>query len=496
MPRYSLYLESETEGDFIVRAAISKWHGEAWPKLDTPSEAPPVQFTINLVSNNDVLATDNITVGTEAKVVSFDLTGLEPRFEPYEVVLSSTASDGEPAVKTTSEFMYLPEKESGSVTKLDNWKGGMVFRNSKTDGKFEPLLPYGFYASCDNFLCENNSISAIQEYWDLGLNGMVPLTTIWDSQPEFEFMDKLGLKYMYDLRDYYQNLTETGAQVTAIKDFDALYAYWGTDEPDGWQHPFEAQVLSHQLIRSIDPYHPVSVTLNCQNYYFDRYTEGADFIMEDAYPIGINSTFSKWGTPCNATYGDCGCDNCEGSVQDVPSRLDDLSRYEAWLGRWPKTKAHNPQSFYGEGYWLREPTADEAVVMNALAFNHGAKAIVSWVWPTSDNLAGIHGRFASLVTASPVLDFVAGEAAQKVPVADLDLVDVAFWGKDGEILLSVVNGGYELVDGPVKVTLPEGVVPKAVKSNAWGEMSWELLADGIQAQDLKPMTAYMVFLET
>ena len=172
--------------------------------------------------------------------------------------------------------------------------------------------------------------------------------------------------------------------------------------------------------------------------------------------IGINSTFSKWGTPCNATYGDCGCDNCEGSVQDVPSRLDDLSRYEAWLGRWPKTKAHNPQSFYGEGYWLREPTADEAVVMNALAFNHGAKAIVSWVWPTSDNLAGIHGRFASLVTASPVLDFVAGEAAQKVPVADLDLVDVAFWGKDGEILLSVVNGGYELVDGPVKVTLPEG----------------------------------------
>lgn len=37
--------------------------------------------------------------------------------------------------------------------------------------------------------------------------------------------------------------------------------------------------------------------------------------MEDVYPIGINGTFSKWGTACNATLGDCGCDNCAGAVQ-------------------------------------------------------------------------------------------------------------------------------------------------------------------------------------
>lgn len=230
MPRYSIYLESEDKGDFVVSARISEWHGEPWPSLVSPADAPPVHFTINLVSNNDVLISNNITVGTTNKVLSFNFANLKPRFEPYKVVLFGATKDGQPTVSATSELLYLPEKKTGSVTKLDNMNGGMMYRNSKTNEKFDPLLPYGFYASCDNFLCENNSSSAIQRYFDFGLNGMVPLTTIWDSRPEFEFMNELDLKFMYDLRSYYQNLTEVEAQVSAIKDFDALYSYWGSDE--------------------------------------------------------------------------------------------------------------------------------------------------------------------------------------------------------------------------------------------------------------------------
>ena len=46
------------------------------------------------------------------------------------------------------------------------------------------------------------------------------------------------------------------------------------------------------------------MTLNCQNYYFAEYSAGADILMEDAYPIGINATYStKWDTPVNRTYG-------------------------------------------------------------------------------------------------------------------------------------------------------------------------------------------------
>lgn len=216
--------------------------------------------------------------------------------------------------------------------------------------------------------------------------------------------------------------------------------------------------------------------------------------MEDVYPIGVNGTFSKWGTPCNATYGDCGCDNCEGNVQDVPSRLDDLARYESWLGLWPKTKAHNPQSFHGEGYWLREPTVDEEVAMNALAFNHGAKAIVSWVWPTSDDLAAIHGEFASVVTRSPVLEFVVPERAMRVDVPGLEILDVAYWKSGDALLLCVVNGGYEPIDGEIVISLPDSVVPTGVKGAVWGDASWSVSSD-IRLDGLDGMSTQMVILD-
>lgn len=251
-----------------------------------------------------------------------------------------------------------------------------------------------------------------------------------------------------------------------------------------------------ELLHRLDPYHPVTVTLNCQNYYFGEYSAGADFITTDVYPIGINSTFSKWGTECNATYGDCGCDNCDGSgVMNVAHRFEDFARYEAWLGHWPKTKAHNAQSFFTQDYWGREPTADEAVVMDALALNHDAKSILSWLWPTSDNLAQIHGRYGSVVANSPIVkDFVVLEKAQRVDVVDQADVDVAYWLREGEMLLSVANGGPDAVNDGVTIPLPESVIPSGVKENIWNEAAWELSEDGVRIPELPGMSAYMVVL--
>ncbi|KAL3957513.1 hypothetical protein ACCO45_008091 [Purpureocillium lilacinum] len=397
-PRYSIYLESDKQAEFVVNAGVSKWRGQPWPGLDAPDTAPKVVFTINLVSNNDVLVSDTLKVGSEQKVFAFNLTGLKPSFDPYQVVLFGATESGAPNVTATSEFLLLPEKTTGSVTKLDNLNGGMLFRSAATGHKFEPFLPYGFYASCDNFLCDKDNIRKIKAYHDLGLNSMVSLTTIFNSRQAYEYLDSLDLRFMYDLRGYYKNLTAVREQVAAIKDFDAIYSYWGSDEPDGHQDPFHLLPEARDTIRKLDPYHPVSVTLNCQNFYFKEYTAGADFIMEDVYPIGINSTFSKWGTPCNATYGDCGCDNCEGNVQDVGRRLDDLARYEGYHGLWPKTKAHNPQSFHGEvvngGY---EPIGDDVVISLPESLAIKAKESVVWgngTWTLEGSEVRLKGQSA------------------------------------------------------------------------------------------------------
>jgi hypothetical protein len=230
-PRYSIYLEGESKGEFVVNAEVSPWHGLPWPNLTSPNSKPPkIWFNINLVSNNDILVENSVTPNTIGNVFSFDLSQLQPSLKPYEVVLFGATEDGEPTITVTSELWYLPEKKLGSVTKLDNLNGGILFRNQATNQTFQPLIPWGFYGSYDRFLREDNRIERVKGYQDLGLNAMVPLTTIWDSRQAFEYFDEIDLKFMYDLRGYYKNLTAVRDQVTAIKDFDALYAYWGSDE--------------------------------------------------------------------------------------------------------------------------------------------------------------------------------------------------------------------------------------------------------------------------
>ena len=230
-PRYSLYLENEKQGEFLIAAEISEWFGQAWPSLDTPEQSPDISFTITTTADGVELASGNFSIDSKSASFDFDVSKLTPRFEAYLVTLTGKSNDVADILHAETELLVLPEKMGGSVTKLDNLNGGMLFRNSATDGKFVPLLPYGFYASCDGFLCNDDANNAIKKYWDLGLNGMIPLTPISsESKSKFDYFNELDLKFMYDLRGYYKNLTEVHNQVSDIKDFDALYAYWGSDE--------------------------------------------------------------------------------------------------------------------------------------------------------------------------------------------------------------------------------------------------------------------------
>ncbi|KAK5662966.1 hypothetical protein OQA88_6378 [Cercophora sp. LCS_1] len=492
-PRYSLYLESEKYGEFIVNAAFSQYHGTVWPNATSP-RANKFIFSINLVENDDPLVQNMVTVNTTSNIFRFDLSQLTPSLEPIKLVLYGAPEGGNPAWTTTASFFYLPEKKSGSVTRIDNLNGGLWFRNAASNQTFEPLLAYGFYSSYDGFLRNKNN-SEIQHYADLGLNAITPLTIYDDSAAEFAFMDQINLRFMYNLRERYKNLTEVHENVLAARDAESIFAYWSADEPDGWQDPFSAPLAAYHLIRSLDPYHPVAVVLNCQNYYFEEYSSGADILMADVYPIGINSTFSKWGTACNATHGDCGCDNCKGVVQDVPDRLDDLARYEEWLGLWPKMKVFSPQSFHGQDYWFRDPSVDESFVMAVLGLNHGAQSIISWVYPTSEILGRAHGQLANVITKSPVVDFlVGGDRPNRVEVRvpGADVVDAAYWVKDGKALVSVVNGGYVPINQTVDVRVPGSTV---IASTHWGNASWALEEEKLSIRYLPAMAVSMVIVD-
>ena len=98
-------------------------------------------------------------------------------------------------------------------------------------------------------------------------------------------MQQVGLYLMYDMRFTYMNSTSVAEQVNAIKSRPNLLLWYTGDEPDGTSDPLNATTITYDLIYSLDGYHPVSLVLNCQDYYWSAYTAGTDIVMQDAYMV-------------------------------------------------------------------------------------------------------------------------------------------------------------------------------------------------------------------
>lgn len=497
-PRHSIYVSSEHTATFIVDAALSHFHGENYDNStqvlgsSTPQPFSDLYFDIRVESTDRVLVTNNVAINSTDNLFEFDIGHLlRPQFEAYDIVLYGASADGNQTFTATTQLFYLPDKLTGSVTKIDNLNGNLLYKNNVTSNKFVPFFAFGFYTSYGGYL--ETSLENVQAYYDLGYSAIHPIPTFSDNLTTIlDYMDELNLMFQYDMRGTYTNLSSVAEQVNAVKDYSSLLAWYTADEPDGNQDALNGTTLAYETITQIDKYHPIGLVLNCQNYYFEEYSAGADYLMEDAYPIGINATWSKWGTPCNTTYGDCGCDNCVGELQDVSNRIDDIAEYQKYLGQWSKPIWAVPQSFDGEGYWSRNPTVDETWVMNQLALNHGAKSIMLWTFPTVDELATANSQQSKVLTKSPVLEFITGGQPTPISVAGLELLDVSYWIVGRQALVSVVNLEYADVS-TVEIVLP--FTASTIVSNPWGSVSWGLSDNTLNVQGLDALATSLVILD-
>ncbi|KAL9581982.1 MAG: hypothetical protein Q9212_003569 [Teloschistes hypoglaucus] len=287
-------------------------------------------------------------------------------------------------------------------------------------------------------------------------------------------------------------------QLLPLPPYPSLSRYFNThqSQSDGHDHPRSAPLKAYAFIRSLDPYHPISLSLDCENYYFESYSSGADIVLADVYPIGTNVTYSNKyqlvnpshpppifsflffdnkhdSTPCNETYGDCGCDNCQSSINNpllnIYARLDAWSYFLTLLPLSPRTnEAYKtfwaaPQAFPAQDFWLRAPTADEVIAITLLAIQRGARGIVGRQFPTTPEIQAVTTLFAHKVMETGAVKrfgglgkFVLGckgfTAEGKLP-ADApvgwhphpgiyqDPVDAKAWPVGSEFLLIVVNSG-------------------------------------------------------
>jgi hypothetical protein len=489
--RHSIYDSSEAKGEIIVEASISYTHGAPYKNASAVSgsdETAPfnrLNFDVRDEENDKLLVSSGVKIDSGPRLFQFRLDHLEPRLKPYDLVLYGGPMHelGYQNYTATAQLYYLPAKNNGSTVKIDNLHGGMLVANNVTNYAFEPLLPFGFYTSCSGYL--NYSLANVSAYKDMGFNAINPVCAFTDGDltDVFDWLDETNLWYQYDMRGSYLNLSSVAEQVPLIKDRSSFLSWYTADEPDGWQYALNSTKLAYDLLKEQDPYHPTGLVLNCENYYFKEYASGADYLMEDAYPVGINPYHSrKWNTTCNETYGDCGCDNCIGELQDVSDRLDAFATYQTWLGQWQKPVWSVLQAFSGERYWSRDPTTDETWAMILLSFNHAAKGVMSWVFPPTQTLSKAHAAFAKVATKSPVSTLLLSAEPTAI-TADDQLLDVSYWTLGDQLMVGLVNLAYVGSSKPVSFQLPVNV--SKISTQPWGSLSWSIVNESSGSSTLK-----------
>lgn len=506
-PRMNLYLDGEETGSFLVDASISDLVGQPFPSANASSstgEGSNLFVDILLDGNSSALASKaSVTIGDSAEI-SFDISAFAARLEPYNVTAIATlGQDNSTTFTASTQFSKLPLRtDNGTVTRLDNLYGGLSVRKAASTA-WDPIFPYTYYVQWSLYWYAN--LSTLDDFSAMGYNliHIVPTGDLgedpfpWDAfQPYLDRAAELGLYFQYDVRWEPANLTTATEQVARLASHPAILLWYTGDEPDGKSNPTNSTRLAYDAIRALDPYHPVSLALNCYDFHYAAYAAGADIVLSDVYPISTNTSWSTvYETPCNATYGCCGCDDCNGAFEDISDRLDAFQHRDDVLG-WTKTHWGAPQAFGNETFWTRYPTAGEEVVMDLLSVNHGAKGLVMWNFPVTQEILGATNALAGVLTGEKVGGYLIGAPLTGgLEVSGAERVDAAAWVKEGSVLVSVVNLEYGDVAGSVTVRLPEGVEVESVEESFWGEAEWSADGDTISVGSLSGLEVSLVELK-
>nr|XP_036582582.1 uncharacterized protein CTRU02_07626 [Colletotrichum truncatum]KAF6791286.1 hypothetical protein CTRU02_07626 [Colletotrichum truncatum] len=491
-PRLSIYLETDASAHLLIDAAISNQVGSPLPQGfgQSPCTGASKALDIQILNGNNVIATGDIALGSQDNELPLDLGKFTPRMEPYNITVR-TAINSSHVYEDWTSFSYLPYPENyGSVARIDNFYGGLLAQRGKGSA-WDLIFPYTYYTQWT--LYWNSSVDTLNEFAAMGYNviHIVPTGSLgeipfpWEEfEPYIQRADELGLYLRYDVLWTWPNLTNMIEQVSRLRTHPSILLWYQSDEADGKSNPPNSTGIAYDQIKALDPYHPISLALNCWDFYYADYAAGADIVMSDVYPVGINATFSTvYDTVCNLTYGDCGCDDCVGEFEDISARLDEFYRRDEILG-WEKTQWFAPQAFGNETFWNRYPTADEEVVMTLLSVNHGAKGIVMWNYPATRELESLTSRLAGVFTNKAAVELLLRtKRTQDLAVEGAKRIDAAVWvnKEKRQALVSVVNLSYDAVPGEIKVMLPEGVeISKAIEV-VWGDVEWEFGDGGLVA---------------
>ncbi|KIK79630.1 hypothetical protein PAXRUDRAFT_160840, partial [Paxillus rubicundulus Ve08.2h10] len=442
-----------------------------------PASNAGLDVTVSL--NGKTLATGCVPLNATAYELPFSLEGITPQMAAYNLSCEATYSGSTSATSAgslqtfsaTTTLSVLPNPTNSSVTKVDLRTGALLAKPAAgTGGAYEPVFPIGFYTLFEGYLDTNLSI--IDELKEQGFTVILPIPTSNNMTALNMVLDKMqevGLYLMYSMRSTYTNSTFVAEQVNSFKSRPNLLLWYTADEPDGKSDPLDATSIAYDVIYGLDGYHPVSLVLNCQDYYWSSYAAGADIVMQDVYMVSNNVTFStEWNTTCTPDFGCCGCDNCKsipaddtaavppnstlpsgyvpassgiGTYFDISERVASFKNRLEVMG-WDRTKTvwTVPQAFGGGGdYWARAPTGEEWVVQSIMGINQGALGVVPWDDPTPVDIKASASAFA--MSMPRVTPFLFDPAAVRVTYV-VGGASIATWTAGTLTLVLATNTNY------------------------------------------------------
>lgn len=177
-PRYSIFLESDASGSFIVDAIISHVFGQSYKNVsyDTPGQGKGNPFTamdfeIFSEESGQLLVSNSVPVNSTGNLIEFSFSSFKPRTQPYAISIYGTSPDGQQSYTATTLIYILPSRSHGSAVKIDNMYGGLYVQNAMNNWNgWYGIFPNGYYADGGYVTPANFSLTGLDTYASQGFN--------------------------------------------------------------------------------------------------------------------------------------------------------------------------------------------------------------------------------------------------------------------------------------------------------------------------------------
>jgi hypothetical protein len=326
--------------------------------LQTPEIVSGRVFSVKLTSSDGMsLAWKGKAVNGIARIpVSFDKISVTTRIDAMISPASENLSELNRQYTASCTLVRLEPKTN--EVKTDRLTGGIIVNRRQ-------FFPFGFYcySPVNPALPEEEAVK--------GFNMISPYQKITpESLPERRaYMDRcaqLGMKVHYNLLSVsggggvgskIEGLSDARkrelliAEIKTFMDHPALLAWYIADEPTGNNVSPEALEEIYNVVKTMDPWHPVSIVFMAPFLSSRKFSNAVDIVMADPYPVpDLNISM----------------------VGDVAGKLSREFQKEkpVWMV---------PQAFGGGELWEREPSLQEIRSMTYQSIIYGATGIQYFV---------------------------------------------------------------------------------------------------------------------